>query len=75
MKLTIEKNTKLFEPITMTITLESMEELSDLYHRLNIGHSNTLEHSCSGFPKIHKREMFTELHRELYDIINSLVGE
>jgi len=56
MKLEIKDTKSRFEPIELTITVESAEELCDLWHRLDVGidilkqspDANTLTHSAMG---------------------------
>ena len=58
MKVSVNKKQKEFEPIEITITIESRNELFDLWHRTNLAHRDVQE-NCSdegGNPPIPNRE-------------------
>jgi hypothetical protein len=48
MKAKIGGGKKKFEPFTLTITVETVDDARDLWHRLNVAWSVVLKHSDSG---------------------------
>jgi len=63
------KEQETFQPITLTITIESEEELCDLYLRYNQSHNNIMR-GQEGLLKHKSRIGTTKLWDELRSLIN-----
>ena len=70
MKFTIEQEKKEFRPIELKITIESKEELMELWHRFNLGKADVTDrykekNRLSNVYNFPSRDKFYSLWREL----------
>ena len=63
---------KEFQPIVIKLTIESEQELCDLWHRLEIG-TNTIKDSMTRHSL--KYKMDNNLCNEVYQVINQIVEQ
>lgn len=68
----LENEKKEFTPRKITITLESKEEVAELYHRLNI-YSNVFKEYIKDHK--YKHEMNSRLTTSLFDSLYKIVTE
>jgi hypothetical protein len=62
---------KTFEPITLEITIESEDELVDLWHRLNLSIKHVNDNSDTSFlPPVKYRESFM-----LFDFVDNICDD
>lgn len=54
MKVEVSKTTKKFEPITLTITIESKDELLDMYVRNKLSNRVLVGHVIKNYPSVYR---------------------
>ena len=73
MKVEVKEKTKTFEPIEIKLTIESEEELCDLWHRVNLG-ANILKKYHEDYQDLKYKTMY-DSHRgdSLFGTLDDLV--
>lgn len=64
-----------FTPVSLTFTFESINEVRDMWHRLNASESDVYRFEKEGDVAYIPKEEWTGLNAEAFDVVNRLLHD